>query len=61
MEGAGSGVKRVPSLVAPDVAQAVRRSVATTLRQKKVAFPCYFMTDMTWFSLPAGRSDWPRA
>ncbi|KAF0297461.1 Ubiquitin thioesterase trabid [Amphibalanus amphitrite] len=59
MEGAGSGVKRVPSLVAPDVAQAVRRSVATTLRQKKVAFPCYFMTDMTWFSLPADLDELP--
>ncbi|XP_037068905.1 ubiquitin thioesterase ZRANB1-like [Pollicipes pollicipes] len=59
MEGSGSGVKRVPSFVAPDLAQAVRRSVATTLRQKKVAFPCYFMTDMTWFSLPADIEELP--
>lgn len=54
IEGGGSGVKRVPSYVAPDLAADIRRHVSATLRQRKGSFPCYFVTEITTFALPAG-------
>jgi len=56
IEGSGSGVKRVPSYVAPDLAADIRRHVASTVRQRKGSFPCYFVTELTAFALPAGWS-----
>ncbi|KAK3932268.1 Ubiquitin thioesterase trabid [Frankliniella fusca] len=52
IEGGGSGMKRVPSYVAPDLAADIRRHVATTLRQRKGSFPCYYVTEITTFTLP---------
>jgi ubiquitin thioesterase ZRANB1 len=55
IEGSGSGVKRVPSYVAPDLAADIRRHMASTVRQRKGYFPCHFVTELTTFALPAGR------
>lgn len=52
IEGGGSGMKRVPSYVAPDLAADIRRHVATTLRQRKGSFPCNYVTEITTFTLP---------
>jgi ubiquitin thioesterase ZRANB1 len=54
IEGSGSGVKRVPSYVAPDLAADIRRHMASTVRQRKGSFPCHFVTELTTFALPAG-------
>ncbi|XP_022918040.1 ubiquitin thioesterase trabid [Onthophagus taurus] len=53
IEGSGSGVKRVPSYVAPDLAADIRRHVTSTIRQRKGSFACNFVTELTTFSLPA--------
>ena len=55
IEGSGSGVKRVPSYVAPDLAADIRRHMASTVRQRKGSFPCHFVTELTTFALPAGK------
>jgi ubiquitin thioesterase ZRANB1 len=47
-------VKRVPSHISPDLAAEVRRDVATSVRQRKGDFPCYFLTECVTFALPAG-------
>ena len=52
---AAKGKKRVPSHVSPDVAAEILREVAVSVRQRKGDFPCYFLTDLTTFSLPAGK------
>lgn len=54
IEGGGSGVKRVPSYVAPDLAADIRRHFASTIRQRKGNFPCNFVTEFPTFALPAG-------
>lgn len=56
IEGSGSGVKRVPSYVAPDLAADIRRHFSSTLRQRKGHFPCNFVTEFPTFALPAGMS-----
>ncbi|KAF3420371.1 hypothetical protein E2986_01375 [Frieseomelitta varia] len=53
IEGSGSGVKRVPSYVAPDLAAQIRRHVTNSIRLRKGSFPCYFVTDIATFALPA--------
>lgn len=53
IEGSGSGVKRVPSYVAPDLAAQIRRHVTNSIRLRKGSFPCCFVTDMATFALPA--------
>lgn len=53
IEGSGSGIKRVPSYVAPDLAAQIRRHVSNSIRMRKGSFPCYFVTDMATFALPA--------
>lgn len=53
IEGSGSGIKRVPSYVAPDLAAQIRRHVMNSIRLRKGTIPCYFVTDMATFSLPA--------
>lgn len=49
-----SGIKRVPSYVAPDLAADIRRHVASTVRQRMGNFPCSYVTELTTFALPAG-------
>lgn len=53
IEGSGSGVKRVPSYVAPDIAADIRRHFAASIRQRKGNFPCNFVTEFPTFALPA--------
>ncbi|XP_066151972.1 ubiquitin thioesterase trabid isoform X1 [Euwallacea fornicatus] len=54
IEGSGgSGIKRVPSYVAPDLAADIRRHFATTLRQRKGNFSCHYVTEFPTFTLPA--------
>ncbi|XP_074642844.1 ubiquitin thioesterase zranb1-A-like [Tubulanus polymorphus] len=53
-------IKRVPSHVSPDLAADIRRDVAGNLRQRKGDFPCYFVTDLVTFALPAEIEDLPR-
>lgn len=52
---ATKGKKRVPSHVSPDIAAEILREIAVSLRQRKGDFPCYFLTDLATFSLPAGK------
>ncbi|CAH1258163.1 ZRANB1 [Branchiostoma lanceolatum] len=60
-EVASHAVKRVPSHVSPDCAADIRREVAGGLRQRKGDFPCYFLTEMVTFALPAEVEDLPSA
>ena len=55
MDGGGSGVKRVPSYVAPDLATDIRRHIAACIRQRKGSFSCHYVTEQVIFSLPAGK------
>ena len=50
----GNSVKCVPSYVAPDLASAIRRHVAQSLRQRKGNFPCYYLLEWATYTLPAG-------
>ncbi|KAK9878143.1 hypothetical protein WA026_021158 [Henosepilachna vigintioctopunctata] len=59
IEGSGSGVKRVPSYVAPDIAADIRRYFASTIRHRKGNFPCSFVTDFPTFALPAEVDELP--
>lgn len=59
IEGSGSGIKRVPSYVAPDLAADIRRHFATTIRQRKGNFPCNFVTELPTFALPAEVDELP--
>ncbi|CAH2005090.1 unnamed protein product [Acanthoscelides obtectus] len=59
IEGSGSGVKRVPSYVAPDIAADIRRHFASTIRLRKGNFPCNFVTEFPTFSLPADVDELP--
>ncbi|XP_039291537.1 ubiquitin thioesterase trabid [Nilaparvata lugens] len=61
MEGSGSGVKRVPSYVAPDLAADIRRHAAATLRHRKANPPIPFFTELATFALPAEIVDLPQA
>lgn len=46
--------KRLPSQSNPDLATSIREEVGLSLRQHKGDWPCYFFTQLTTFSLPAG-------
>lgn len=59
IEGSGSGVKRVPSYVAPDLAADIRRHFTSTIRQRKGHFPCNFVTELPTFALPAEVEELP--
>lgn len=61
IEGSGSGVKRVPSYVAPDLAADIRRHFASTMRQRKGSFPCNYVTELPTFALPAEVEELPGA
>ena len=47
-------LKRLPSHLSPDLAAAIRKQVAYSLRQKKGAFQCLFFTEQVTFFLPGG-------
>lgn len=57
---AAKGKKKVPSHVSPDLAADIIRGIATSLRQRKGDFPCYFLTELATFALPADIEDLPR-
>jgi len=53
-------VKRVPSYVAPDLAAAIRRQLAISLRHRKGGFPCFYLSDCATYTLPPEIEDLPR-
>ena len=53
--GSASGIKCVPSYVAPDLASAIRRHIAQSLKQRKGTFPCYYMAEWATYTLPPGK------
>ncbi|KAK8728478.1 hypothetical protein OTU49_008968 [Cherax quadricarinatus] len=59
MDGGGTGVKRVPSYVAPDLATDIRRHMSASIRQRKGPLPCHFLSESVTFSLPAEIEDLP--
>lgn len=60
MEGlSGPMVKRVPSYVAPDLAAAIRRQLALSLRHRKGSFPCFYLSDCATYTLPPEIEDLP--
>lgn len=62
IEGSGAGVKRVPSYVAPDLAADIQRHLAAIVRQRKgTNFPCYYVTEVATFAIPAEVEDLPAA
>ena len=52
--GTSSGIKCVPSYVAPDLASAIRRHVSQALRQRKGSVPCYYISELATYTLPPG-------
>ena len=52
--GSSSGIKCVPSYVAPDLASAIRRHVSQALRQRKGSVPCYYISELATYTLPPG-------
>jgi len=54
-------VKRVPSYVAPDLAAAIRRQLALSLRQRKGPVPCFYLADIATYTLPPELEDLPQA
>ena len=46
--------KRLPSQSNPDLAASIREEVAMRLQPHKGDWPCYFFTQLTTFTLPAG-------
>ncbi|KAG0722582.1 Ubiquitin thioesterase trabid [Chionoecetes opilio] len=59
MDGGVTGVKRVPSYVAPDLANDIRRHLSASIRQRKGPVPCHFVSESVTFSLPAEIEDLP--
>lgn len=51
--------KKVPSHVSPDLAADIRRYIAASLLQRKGDFPCFFVTELVTFALPAEIEDLP--
>ena len=49
-----SGIKCVPSYVAPDLASAIRRHVSQSVRQRKGQVPCYYIGELATYTLPPG-------
>lgn len=56
-----SGIKYVPSYVAPDLASAIRRHVSQSLRQRKGSVPCYYISELATYTLPPEIEDLPPA
>lgn len=59
ISGGGSGVKRVPAYIAPDLANAIRRHIASCIRTKKGSFNCKYITEFCTFSLPSEIEELP--
>jgi len=59
--GSSSGIKCVPSYVAPDLASAIRRHVSQALRQRKGSVPCYYISELATYTLPPEIEDLPPA
>ena len=53
---AAKSVKRLPCHASPDLALDIRRHIASSLRQRKGDFPCFFFSDCVTFALPAGKN-----
>eukprot|EP00092_Neocalanus_flemingeri_P044540 GFUD01049442.1.p1 GENE.GFUD01049442.1~~GFUD01049442.1.p1 ORF type:complete len:797 (+),score=258.60 GFUD01049442.1:140-2530(+) len=53
-------VKRVPSYVASDLAASIRRQIALSVRQRKGAVPCFYLTESATYTLPTEIEDLPR-
>ena len=49
-----SGIKCVPSYVAPDLASAIRRHISQSMRQRKGTVPCYYISELATYTLPPG-------
>ena len=61
MESASTPVvKRVPSYVASDLAASIRRNIALSVRQRKGAVPCFYLSDSATYTLPPEIEDLPR-
>ena len=52
-----TGIKCVPSYVAPDLASAIRRHISQAVRQRKGSFPCYYLCEWATYSMPSGKSN----
>ncbi|XP_059062964.1 ubiquitin thioesterase trabid-like [Achroia grisella] len=61
ISGGGSGIKRSPSYIAPDLAAAIRRHMASCIRVNKGNFLSRYMTEFCTFSLPAEIMELPGA
>ena len=46
--------KRLPSQSSPDLASSIREELSLSLIQHKGDWQCYFLTQLTTFTLPAG-------
>ncbi|KAJ8360185.1 hypothetical protein SKAU_G00167100 [Synaphobranchus kaupii] len=51
--------KCIPAMVCPELTEQIRREVAASLHQRKGDLPCYFLTDLVTFTLPADIEDLP--
>lgn len=49
--------KRLPSESNDDLAASIREEVGLSLQQHRGDWPCYFLTQITTFVLPAGMAD----
>lgn len=62
ISGTGSGIKRVPSYVAPDLAADIRRQFSALLRvSRKGQFNCHYVKEHATFALPSEIEDLPVA
>lgn len=62
ISGTGTGIKRVPSYVAPDLAADIRRQFSTLLRiSRKGQFNCHYVQEHATFALPSEIEDLPVA
>ncbi|XP_048486520.1 ubiquitin thioesterase trabid [Plutella xylostella] len=59
ISGSGPGLKRSPSYIAPDLASAIRRHIASCIRTKKGPFQCRYINEFCTFSLPAEIEELP--
>ena len=50
--------KRLPSESNDDLAASIREEVGLSLQQHRGDWPCYFLTQITTFVLPAGTTGW---
>ena len=55
VSSSSSGIKCVPSYVAPDLASAIRRHIAQALRQRKGSVSCYYINELATYTLPPGK------